>query len=487
MPDTSQSEDELERIAAWIASHEAKLEKALQASGNNELLSVIKVQISDMLGQLDQVAAEAVRIEVLEGGLASMLDDVAAVRDFIAAARRAAQAAADQSKSASVVTSQVREKQSQRKRIGVPSFESGSSRSVPAVAIVALVTVVTGLFYGKLTSDVRAPQVERVIEELSAMPDGGAAVASEPATPAKQTVAPKTQEARLSMPNGSKNAQFGGIGDVPGVLVQSSADGSTPRASSAVLAEGLQNAVEQKVLRRAASGDVTPVATMPGAASMMLDLPPAAAGPLSLRLAAAKGDADAQFEIATRFAQGRGIERNDQEVAKWHRRAAGVSVISSANVITTQSLLARLGYNPGPADGQMGPRTRDAILLFEERSGMPQSGRISRELVDRLRNLTRRKETRVARSGRVKLSSTRLKKARGLTKANPTARSLKNKRRRAKRRAMKKRRSLKAVRADGGTRKLKKGVTTTTITGWMGSLKPDKPSAWTKRTSSHIR
>ena len=68
--------------------------------------------------------------------------------------------------------------------------------------------------------------------------------------------------------------------------------------------------------------------------------------------------------------------------------SAGVSVITSADVIAAQSLLARLGYNPGPADGHLGPRTRDAILLFEERSGMPASGRVSRQLIDRLRSLT---------------------------------------------------------------------------------------------------
>ena len=154
--------------------------------------------------------------------------------------------------------------------------------------------------------------------------DGGAAVASEPKVSAKQTVAPKAHESRLNLPNGSKNAQIDGIGDVPGFLVQSSTDGSTLRASSAVLAEGLQNSVEQVALRPEANSDATSVATIPGVSSMTLDLPPAAAGPLSLRLAAAKGDVDAQFEIATRFAQGIGIERNEQEAAKWYQRAAGV-------------------------------------------------------------------------------------------------------------------------------------------------------------------
>ena len=53
-----------------------------------------------------------------------------------------------------------------------------------------------------------------------------------------------------------------------------------------------------------------------------LILPPAAAGPLSLRLAAAQGDAVAQLEIATRLAEGKGIKQNFSEAATWYERAA---------------------------------------------------------------------------------------------------------------------------------------------------------------------
>lgn len=56
-----------------------------------------------------------------------------------------------------------------------------------------------------------------------------------------------------------------------------------------------------------------------------LVLPPAAAGPLSLRLAAAQGDAAAQLEIATRLAEGKGIKQNFAEAASWYERAAAQS------------------------------------------------------------------------------------------------------------------------------------------------------------------
>lgn len=53
-----------------------------------------------------------------------------------------------------------------------------------------------------------------------------------------------------------------------------------------------------------------------------LGLPPATSGPLSLRLAAAKGDPGAQLEIATRFAEGKGIRQNFAEAARWYERSA---------------------------------------------------------------------------------------------------------------------------------------------------------------------
>ena len=53
-----------------------------------------------------------------------------------------------------------------------------------------------------------------------------------------------------------------------------------------------------------------------------LALPPASIGPFSLRVAAAKGDAGSQFDVATRYAQGRGVKRDFGLAAKWYGRAA---------------------------------------------------------------------------------------------------------------------------------------------------------------------
>ena len=58
------------------------------------------------------------------------------------------------------------------------------------------------------------------------------------------------------------------------------------------------------------------------ASARSLALPPAATGPLSLRLAAAQGNASAQLEIATRLAEGKGVKQSFTEAAQWYERAA---------------------------------------------------------------------------------------------------------------------------------------------------------------------
>jgi len=50
----------------------------------------------------------------------------------------------------------------------------------------------------------------------------------------------------------------------------------------------------------------------------------------------------------------------------------------------TQARLARLGYTIGPIDGRIGPRTRAAISVFQESEGLPVTGKVTPELVERL-------------------------------------------------------------------------------------------------------
>ncbi len=53
-------------------------------------------------------------------------------------------------------------------------------------------------------------------------------------------------------------------------------------------------------------------------------------------------------------------------------------------VFEAQELLAQLGYEPGPVDGQVGERTTRAVRAFQRDNGLPATGRISDDLIDAL-------------------------------------------------------------------------------------------------------
>ncbi len=100
----------------------------------------------------------------------------------------------------------------------------------------------------------------------------------------------------------AENAAEGASTSAPASIIQASAvQGNVPAATSQATA-------------------VTPPAQADG--KTVLELPPALVGPLSLRLAAAKGDPSAQFEVAARFAEGKGIKQDFGQAAAWYQRAA---------------------------------------------------------------------------------------------------------------------------------------------------------------------
>ena len=51
---------------------------------------------------------------------------------------------------------------------------------------------------------------------------------------------------------------------------------------------------------------------------------------------------------------------------------------------TTQTLLTDLGFDIGGVDGTTGPKTEEAIREFQKINGMPETGEISDELIQRL-------------------------------------------------------------------------------------------------------
>ncbi len=66
------------------------------------------------------------------------------------------------------------------------------------------------------------------------------------------------------------------------------------------------------------------------------------------------------------------------------RPAITASAASTDSIKTAQNLLIALNYDVGPADGQAGPKLRDAISAFETKSGMRSDGEVSDQLLQHL-------------------------------------------------------------------------------------------------------
>jgi lipoprotein-anchoring transpeptidase ErfK/SrfK len=54
--------------------------------------------------------------------------------------------------------------------------------------------------------------------------------------------------------------------------------------------------------------------------------------------------------------------------------------MSGAAVLQLQQRLAALKYYPGPADGQFGPDTEEAVWAFQETQGLPASGTVGPQM-----------------------------------------------------------------------------------------------------------
>lgn len=165
------------------------------------------------------------------------------------------------------------------------------------------------------------------------------------------------------------------------------------------------------------------------------------------RAAADRGLSDSQFNLAVLFARGMGVERDLLESYKWFAlaanagdseavgrrdevagvlgeealalararvdnwqpipieraavevtqpeggwddspvRASGTGEVSTAQamIAQAQALLAQRGYEPGPADGLVGPRTSDAVRAFRQSMGLGDTDTIDAALLNALR------------------------------------------------------------------------------------------------------
>ena len=76
--------------------------------------------------------------------------------------------------------------------------------------------------------------------------------------------------------------------------------------------------------------------------------------------------------------------------------AARIDTKDVANVKSVQKVLSDLGYAPGPVDGALGSATAHAITAFQHDRKMPETGRITPDLLSELKRVTGRDPTKMA-------------------------------------------------------------------------------------------
>lgn len=199
--------------------------------------------------------------------------------------------------------------------------------ALPAAATIAPASKPTGAL----------PAVDPAMDEAPMMPEAPNAIPPSATPPSKQTkqVVPPLERGAGEYEDVNASGAPVDTASLPeGITMQ---DNDATGAQVAQLSEQQRMAYLSGQLG-AAAAKVTPAALMeehvlrhngaspageePTTANGASKLPPATVGPFSLRLAAAQGDASAQFEVASRLAEGKGTDQDLKEAALWYQRAA---------------------------------------------------------------------------------------------------------------------------------------------------------------------
>jgi localization factor PodJL len=258
-------------------------------------------------------ASAAERIAASEAAVSSarppVLADSGQKPNFIAAARRAAQAAAAAPPTAEPVAEKgPKSPKGPRAAAAFAVPAKGKQRTRPliiagaaALIVLGCLQIATRMFEPGGTPVTLPPEaqpqkapppISSLPEPEQPAPDLPAAAAPAPAPPASSA-----PPATLPVPQPKPNAIIN----------------TKPAKQSAAEPANVIAAV-------AAATDVT--GSLPHAAASLGDKLPATIGGPALRAAALSGDAAAAYEVATRFADGHGVPRSNEEAALWFERAA---------------------------------------------------------------------------------------------------------------------------------------------------------------------
>ncbi|TWB94660.1 localization factor PodJL [Bradyrhizobium macuxiense] len=266
---------------------------------------------------------------------------------FIAAARRAAQAAAAQpvnekaARAASKAAAKAKEKADKAAKAAAaksgakagaaatgapeaqPSTITSKIRSLLVGASVVVILLSTAKMAMNLLDTSSAPQVPAIEHSEPAAP------AAQP--PTENSIAPAPAPAAPSSTPGPSMTSPTPLGrqsnNTPAPNTLDSAQVTIPQAPAPT--------TEPAAAPVAPASDITgtiPTAPPLGGKLATIQIPageklPDAIGGPTLRTAAIKGDAAAAYEVGVRFAEGKGVTANVDEAAKWYGRAAQAGVV----------------------------------------------------------------------------------------------------------------------------------------------------------------
>jgi localization factor PodJL len=313
-----------------------------------------------------------------EGGRERAASDRRA--DFIAAARRAAQAAVAEASGASRSSDDISAPPARRgalARIGQAIRNRKKPLLLAAAAIVLAIGALQlfGLSHGSSKSVAEA----KIEAPLNPLPQGAKTrdfVAADAQPAAAPLAAPQPdQPALISPPPDPKTA-----------IVMAEPDKVAGRFAEAAVtpaADGFNAGDADK------PADAAPPAAAPDNAAAATDSeeasPTGAIGSDKLKAAAAAGDPAAAFEIATRYAEGRGVDQNLATAAEWYKRAAegGVAVaqyrlgsLFERGQGVQKDLQAAVTWYQRAADqGNVGAMHNLAVLMSEGVDGSPDYGK----------------------------------------------------------------------------------------------------------------
>jgi localization factor PodJL len=258
-----------------------------------------------------RVASPSERIAASEdaiGAIPATAREPAGTSDFIAAARRAAQAAATAppgGKTAKAARAPVKDKA----RDGAAKTSTVTSKIRSLLVGASVVVIVLGTFKMAMTllDSGNPPQIPAMEDSSEPQPPVQSPTDSsaKPATSAPSTTPPAgRQSLNTSAPNASDSTASVAIPQ------------ASPAPSTGDVTGALPAAPAAPSNRRLAMVQVPPTERLPDTIG----------GPM-LRTAALKGDPTAAYEIGVRFAEGKGIAPNLDEAAKWYERAARAGVV----------------------------------------------------------------------------------------------------------------------------------------------------------------